>query len=60
MVLAMLVFTEVSSMKASLSKQLAMKGWRFVIQMRRRSAMSLRFCSSACRSFFVTEAEPVQ
>jgi hypothetical protein len=45
------ISTEVSSMKASLSRCLAMKGWRLPIQMRRRSATSWRFCSSACRSF---------
>src|SRR6056297_998456 len=56
----MLVLTEVSSMKASLSKWLAMKGWRFVIQMWRRSATSLRFCSSACRSFFMRQPETAQ
>lgn len=46
-VLAMFVLTEVSTMNANLSKWLAMKGCRFAIQMRLRSATSLRFCSSA-------------
>mgnify|MGYP006000399797 CR=1 FL=1 len=43
----MLVLTEVSSMKASLSKCLAMKGWRLPIHMRRGSATPCRFRASA-------------
>ena len=58
-VLAMLVLTEVSSMKASLSRWSAMKGRRFVIRMWRRSATSLRFCSRACRSCFMRRPESV-
>src|SRR6056297_423704 len=45
--------SDVSSMNANLSRWRAMKGWRLPTQMRRRSATSWRFCSSACRSFFV-------
>src|SRR6056297_1547495 len=56
----MLVLTEVSSTKAIRSRWLAMKGWRFAIQMRLRLATSLRFCSRACRSFFVRQPEPAQ
>lgn len=37
-----------------------MKGWRRVIQSRRAAATSGRACSAARRSFFVTEAEPVE
>ena len=59
-VLLMLVFTEVSSMTVSLSRWLAMKGWRLAIRIRRLSATSLRFCSGACRCFFVTETKPAQ
>ena len=58
-VLAMFVLTEVSSMKASLSRWSVMKGRRFVIRMWRRSATSLRFCSRACRSCFMRRPESV-
>ncbi len=36
----------------------AMKGWRCVIQMFRWRATFARFCSSACRSFFVRQPQP--
>jgi hypothetical protein len=35
-----------------------MKGWRCVIQICLWRATLARFCSSACRSFFVRQAEP--
>ena len=37
-----------------------MKGWRRVIQMWRAAATSGRFCSAACRSFFVCQTEVAQ
>ena len=47
-------------MKASLSRWLAMKGLRIMIQMRRWSATSLRFCYSACRSLFMRQPKATQ
>lgn len=45
---------------ASRFRWMTMKGWRFAVQMRRRSTTSSGFCSSACRPFRVRKIEPVQ
>jgi hypothetical protein len=36
------------------------EGWRLAIQTWRRAATSWRFCSSACKPFFVCQPEPAQ
>ena len=49
-----------SSMKPMRVSMLRMKGWRCVIQTRRASATSGRFCSTARRVFFVCQAKAAQ
>lgn len=60
MVLIIFVLSEVSSMKASLSRWLRMNGWRRVIQNCRVRTTSGRICSLGSSVFFVRESEPVQ
>ena len=47
-------------MKASLSRWLAMKGWRLPIQMRRRSPTSLRVTLKRLQVFFMRQPETAQ
>src|SRR6056297_1167242 len=56
----MLVLSEVSSMKPMRGNRLAMNGWRRVIQTWRAWRTSGRFCSRACRSFFVCQSETME
>lgn len=53
----MFVFRDVSSMKLRRVSKLRMKGWRRVIQICRALRTSLRFCSTARRSFFMRQIE---
>src|SRR5210317_1629456 len=59
-VLTMFVFSEVSSMKPMRVNRLRMNGWRRVIQIWRACRILGRFCSTACRSFFVFQPETAQ
>src|SRR6056297_684100 len=56
----MFVLSEVSSMKPMRGNRLAMNGCRRVIQIWRAWRTSGRFCSTACRSFFMRQTETAQ
>ena len=59
-VLIMLVFRDVSSMKARCGRKLLINGWRRLIQKARSRATSGRACSAARSVFFMRQTEPVQ